>query len=137
MLGAGPQVKTVTVATATVPGLVYETLESGEQAGDWPVGLGWPGEKAGAGAPAVLKVSQQHVRLAPRCHQLPHGHRVAPPQEAGEWGGGERGHLRHGGFSHEGSRRVRLSLECCWTARRGAWEGASSHLIMRVWELLL
>lgn len=38
------------------------------------MGLGWPGEKAEGGVPAMLKVSQQHIRLGSRGLQLPHGH---------------------------------------------------------------
>ena len=87
MPSAGPGVKAVTAATTTFPGHLF------------PLKSGRAGRRRRAGwrdPPAVLKVSQQHISLGSWHLQLPHGHGVAPPQEAGGRQRGESVGLRQG-----------------------------------------
>lgn len=90
MPSAGPGVKAVTVATTTLPGHLFPLKwgRAGRRRRAW--GVDW------RDPPAVLKVSQQHISLGSWHLQLPHGHGVAPPQEAGERRRGEGAGLRQG-----------------------------------------
>ena len=90
MPSAGPGVKAVTAATTTFPGHLFplKSGRAGRRRRAW--GAGW------RDPPAVLKVSQQHISLGSWHLQLPHGHGVAPPQEAGGRQRGESVGLRQG-----------------------------------------
>lgn len=103
MPSAGPEMKTVTAAVATLPALLLMKPSSRLGAGRLVCGAGLAWGEAGGDVPAVLKVSQQHIRLGSRGLQLPHGHGVAPPQEAGEAGRGEHVGLRGGASPWEGT----------------------------------
>lgn len=74
MPGTGPEVKTVTIAIAILPGLLFINLS---QEGRQETRLAW--EKGGGGIPAVLKVSQQYISLGSRSLQFPRSDWMAPP----------------------------------------------------------